>query len=170
MFPDAEKHLYDFYCLLALVDEVTSKFNGAELTIEQDDALRAAEYAGKIEEEFNACMSDDFNTALALSNLFGYFKEIKKLTAAKDEKAAAYAKQIRDTYALLGFFQKDAAAYVAARTPKEDIPAEVKAVAEERWTARLNRDWAKSDELRNKLAELGYAVKDSKTGYELTKI
>ena len=80
------------------------------------------------------------------------------MTAAKDEKAAAYAQQIRATYGLLGFFQKDAAAYVAARTPKEDIPEEVKAVAEERWTARLNRDWAKSDELRNKLAELGYAV------------
>ena len=123
-----------------------------------------------IDEEFNACMSDDFNTALALSNLFGYFKEIKKLTASKDEKAAAYAQQIRTTYALLGFFQKDAAAYVAQRAPKEEIPEEVKAVAEERWTARLNRDWAKSDELRNKLAELGYAVKDSKTGYELSKI
>ena len=50
------------------------------------------------------------------------------------------------------------------------IPAEVQAVAEERWTARTNRDWAKSDELRAKLADMGYAVKDSKTGYELTKI
>ena len=45
-----------------------------------------------------------------------------------------------------------------------------KEIAEERWTARQNRDWAKSDELRAKLTELGYAVKDSKTGYELTKI
>ena len=159
LFPEAEKHLLDFYTALAAVDALGFTAN--------EGGMSAAKF---IDDEFNACMSDDFNTALALSNLFGYFKEIKKLTAAKDEKAAAYAKQIRDTYALLGFFQKDAAAYVAARTPKEDIPAEVKAVAEERWTARLNRDWAKSDELRNKLAELGYAVKDSKTGYELTKI
>ena len=159
LFPEAEKHLLDFYTALAAVDALGFTAN--------EGGMAEAKF---IDDEFNTCMSDDFNTALALSNLFGYFKEIKKLTAAKDEKAAAYAKQIRDTYALLGFFQKDAAAYVAARTPKEDIPAEVKAVAEERWTARLNRDWAKSDELRNKLAELGYAVKDSKTGYELTKI
>ena len=159
LFPEAEKHLLDFYTALAAVDALGFTAN--------EGGMSAAKF---IDDEFNTCMSDDFNTALALSNLFGYFKEIKKLTAAKDEKAAAYAKQIRDTYALLGFFQKDAAAYVAERTPKEDIPAEVKAVAEERWTARLNRDWAKSDELRNKLAELGYAVKDSKTGYELTKI
>ena len=49
-------------------------------------------------------------------------------------------------------------------------PDEVKAVAEERWQARLDKNWAKSDELRAKLNELGYAVKDSKTGYELTKL
>ncbi|MCI5838529.1 MAG: cysteine--tRNA ligase [Christensenellaceae bacterium] len=49
-----------------------------------------------------------------------------------------------------------------------DVPAEVKAIAEERFEARKNKDWAKSDELRNKLAELGYSVKDSKDGYELS--
>ena len=176
LFPEAEKHLYDFYCLLALVDEITLKFKGAELTVEQEDALRAAEYAGKIEEEFNACMSDDFNTALALSNLFGYFKEIKKLL--NEGKTGAFfvalsaAVQIRKTYALLGLFTKNAKEYKAWYEEKnsEDIPAEVKAVAEERWAARQNRDWAKSDELRAKLADMGYAVKDSKTGYELSKI
>ena len=73
---------------------------------------------------------------------------------------------------LLGFFKKNAIEYVEWFGAKnaEDIPAEVKAIAEERWTARTNRDWAKSDELRTKLADMGYAVKDSKTGYELTKM
>ena len=49
-----------------------------------------------------------------------------------------------------------------------EVPAEVKAIAEERFEARKNKDWAKSDELRNKLSELGYNVKDSKDGYELS--
>ena len=116
-------------------------------------------------------MSDDFNTALALSNLFGYFKELKKYALAGDTKAAAYAAQLRETYGLLGFFGKNAKEYAEWFGAKnaEEIPAEVKEIAEERWTARLNRDWAKSDELREKLAGLGYSVKDSKTGYELTK-
>ena len=59
--------------------------------------------------------------------------------------------------------------YEAQNAAGDEIPADVKAVAEERWAARQNRDWAKSDELRAKLAEMGYAVKDSTTGYELTK-
>jgi len=100
---------------------------------------------------------------------------IKKLLAdGKSENyfvAFSMSVQIRKTYALLGLFQKNAAEYVAWYEEKnaEDIPADVKAVAEERWAARTNKDWAKSDKLRAKLAEMGYAVKDSKTGYELTK-
>ncbi len=158
LFPEAEKHILDFYTALAAADE-------SGLTADEG-GMSAAKY---VDDEFNACMSDDFNTALALSNLFGYFKELKKLTAAKDSKAAALAAQIRKTYALLGFFEKDAKAYVAAHTKEEEVPADVKAIAEERWAARAAKDWAKSDELRAKLAALGYAVKDSKEGYTLTK-
>ena len=176
LFPDAEGHLYAFYSLLAVIDEVIGKFKGMELTIETDDAIRAAEYAQKIEDEFNACMSDDFNTALALSNLFGYFKDVKKwLSEGKSGSyftALSAAVQIRKTYALLGLFTKNAKEYKAWYEAKNTvaIPEEVQAVAEERWAARQARDWAKSDELRAKLADMGYAVKDSKEGYELTKL
>ena len=85
--------------------------------------------------------------------------------------ALSVAVQIRKTYALLGLFVKKPKEYKAWYEEKNtvQIPAEVQAIAQERWQARLNRDWAKSDELRAKLAELGYAVKDSKEGYELTK-
>ncbi len=159
LFPEAEKHILEFYKALSAADGLNLSPNEGGMS-----AMK------RIDEEFNACMSDDFNTALALSNLFGYFKELKKLTAEKNPDAAALAAQIRATYGLLGFFQKNAQDYVAQYEKAEEIPAEVKAVAEERWTARLAKDWAKSDELRGKLTEMGYAVKDSKEGYTLTKI
>ncbi len=175
LFPEAEKHLYEFYQTLATVDKATEKLRGMELTLDADDTKRAAEFAEKIDGEFNACMGDDFNTALALSNLFGYFKEMKKLLAAGKTgdffTALAGAVQIKKTYALLGMFKKNASEYVAWYESKtaSAIPEEVTAIAEERWQARVNKDWVKSDELRAKLAEMGYTVKDSKTGYELTK-
>ena len=175
LFPDAEKHLYEFYSTLAVIDTVMDKLRGHELVLENADAISASEIATKVDSEFNACMDDDFNTALALSNLFGYFKEMKKLLSAGKSgdlfTALAYAVQIRKTYGILGLFKKNAKDYTAWYESKtvEDIPAEVKAIAEERWQARLNKDWAKSDELRAKLAQLGYTVKDSKTGYELTR-
>jgi cysteinyl-tRNA synthetase len=115
-------------------------------------------------------MSDDFNTALALSDLFGYFKEVKKLLDANDPRARKITNQIRETYALLGLFKQDPATYLKKYEKTEQFPAEVVAIAEERKAARLNKDWAKSDELRDKLKTLGYAVKDSKDGYTLSKI
>ena len=161
LFPEASKHILSFYETLAQIDALETQAN--------DGGVYETK---RIDDEFNGCMSDDFNTALALSNLFGYFKELKKMIASSPMQAKAYANQIRTTYALLGLFQEDAKEYVEkyGQDDKDDVPADVRAVAEERWTARLERNWAKSDELRNKLAEMGYAVKDSKTGYELTKM
>ena len=176
LFPEAEKHLYEFYKVLAVIEKVMWKMKGIEWQISPEELDAAAAYAEKIDGEFNACMSDDFNTALALSNLFGYFKEIKKYLAEGNSGAMfialSAALQIRKTYGLLGLFKQKAEEYVAWYEEKNasDIPAEVQAIAEERRAARANRDWAKSDELRAKLAELGYAVKDIKTGYELTKL
>ena len=176
LFPEAEKHLYEFYKVLAVIEKVMWKMKGIEWQISPEELDAAAAYAEKIDGEFNACMSDDFNTALALSNLFGYFKEIKKYLAEGNSGAMfialSAALQIRKTYGLLGLFRQKAEEYVAWYEEKNasDIPAEVQAIAEERRAARANRDWAKSDELRAKLAELGYAVKDSKTGYELNKL
>ncbi|MBQ2701801.1 MAG: cysteine--tRNA ligase [Clostridia bacterium] len=175
LFPDAEKHLYEFYSTLLTVNKVLDKLRGMELTLSNEEAIAAAEVADKVEREFNECMNDDFNTALALSNLFGYFKEMKKLLALGQSGeffvALSYAVQIRKTYSILGLFQKNAQEYVAwyESQNSESIPEEIKAIAEERWQARLDKNWAKSDELREKLSSLGYTVKDGKTGYELTK-
>ena len=160
LFPEAERQIGDFYKLLGTV-------YAANLICTPDDEAAAK----KIDDEFNACMSDDFNTALALSNLFGYAKEMKKFLASNDGKAVAYARQLQKTYSLLGVLTRKPEEYAALFAAEDTgVPAEVTAIAEERWAARQNRDWAKSDELRAKLASLGYAVKDSKTGYELTKL
>ena len=105
LFPDAEKHLYEFYSTLLTVNKVLDKLRGMELTLSNEEAIAAAEVADKVEREFNECMNDDFNTALALSNLFGYFKEMKKMLALGKSGeffvALSYAVQIRKTYSIL---------------------------------------------------------------------
>ena len=52
----------------------------------------------------------------------------------------------------------------------EEIPEEILGMLEERKEARLNKDFAKSDEIRDKLKEKGYLVIDSKEGQKLEKI
>ena len=156
LFPEAEAHLRRFYELIARAEEMFPDEKGGEESIDK---------------RFDEAMSDDFNTALALSDLFGYFKEVSRLLAERDPRARRIVNQIRATYSLLGLFKKDAKEYLAKYGEKqEEVPEEVKAVAEERKAARANKDWAKSDELREKLKALGYAVKDSKEGYTLTRL
>lgn len=156
LFPDAEKHLEGFYKIYKLAIDKGLKIQG--------------EFKA-IDDEFNSAMGDDFNTALALSNLFGYFKKAKALINAGDAVGANMLSQIRKTYSLLGLFTKTLDKFLDGekKGSSSDIPSEVKAIADERFNARLNKDWAKSDELRAKLSSLGYEVKDSKDGYELIK-
>ena len=155
LFPSAEAHVARFYSLIARAESMFPDETGKE---------------EEIDKKFDSAMEDDFNAALALADLFGYFKEVGRLLDAGDSKARRMTNQIRETYSLLGLFKQSPAAYAEKYAKKEEIPADVVAVAEERKTARAEKNWAKSDELREKLKEMGYAVKDSKDGYTLTKI
>ena len=63
-----------------------------------------------------------------------------------------------------------AAGEAATRMVVQDasaIPESIKSLAEARWQARLDKNWAESDRLRAQLAEQGWVVKDGKDGYVL---
>ncbi len=156
LFPEAEKHLTEFYAVIKAVEDKFGKGKNGNAGID-----------GK----FNADMDEDFNTALALSELYGLFKTVSAKLANGDASCADDILQIRNTYSLLGLFKKDAMAYlaeVAAKNPVE-IPEEVKALAEKRWQAKLARDWATADKLRGEIDAMGYMVKDAKDGYDIIK-
>ncbi len=156
LFPEAEKHLTEFYAVIKAVEDKFGKGKKGNAGID-----------GK----FNADMDEDFNTALALSELYGLFKNISAKLAKGDKTCADDVLQIRRTYSILGLFKKDAMAYlaeVAAKNPVE-IPEEVKALAEKRWQAKLARDWATADKLRGEIDAMGYMVKDAKDGYDIIK-
>ena len=48
-------------------------------------------------------------------------------------------------------------------------PAEVLSLAEQRITARANKNWAESDKLRDEISALGWTVQDGKDGYKLVR-
>lgn len=51
----------------------------------------------------------------------------------------------------------------------DDVPADIRDIAERRFAARRAKNWAESDALRAELAEKGWSVADSKDGYSLKK-
>jgi len=157
LFPDAEKHLCEFYKIIKAVEDAFGKTNGENKEIDLS---------------FNKAMDDDFNTALAISNLFGIFKSVRAKLNKGDKTAADDISQIRKTYSLIGLFNSDAEEFIKGveeKAGKDQIPEEVVELAKARAEARKNKDWAKSDELRDAIGALGYIVKDSKDGYELIR-
>lgn len=156
LFKEAENHILSFHKTIKAVEDKFSATSSVNT---------------EIDKEFNLCMDDDFNTAKALANLYGYFKTINQKLAANDDSALADVKAIKETYALLGLFVNDSKSvieYIENKAQK-DVPEEVKALAEERAQAKQDKNWAKADELRAKITALGFTVKDSKDGYSIEK-
>lgn len=52
---------------------------------------------------------------------------------------------------------------------KVEIPAEVKNLAEQRLQAKAEKNYALADELRNKITEMWFTIKDIPGGYEINK-
>ncbi len=116
-------------------------------------------------EKFIKVMDDDLNTADAISTIFELVAAANKTITAESNTAASVIEKtvtlIRELGGVLGIFLK-----------KEDdsLPAEVQSVLDQRAEARKQKDWATSDTLRDALAEMGYAVKDTPQGQQLTKL
>lgn len=156
LFPEAERHLYEFYKVFCEAEEAGIKIEG--------------DYP-EIDETFDRAMSDDFNTALALSDLYAFFKKIRAAVAAKDPVAGKMLSQVKKTYSLLGLFRFDPETYVKnyEKTHEEPVPENVRALAEKMQAARAAKDYALSDSIRAEILASGYAVMISKDGVSVKK-
>ena len=125
-----------------------------------DETLK--EKAAEARTKFCTAMDDDLNTPDALAAVFDLVKEINTLSAASSkaalETAAAAFDEITGVLGLLYNRKKD------------EVPAEVTALVEKRAAAKKAKDWATADAIRAQLTELGWAVKDTAQGPQLSKL
>ena len=98
-------------------------------------------------------MDEDLNTSGALNVLW-------KLMKDKDAEGKYQTIKKIDEVLGLKLLEKE----------EMKIPKEVEELAEKRELARKEKDWVLADELRDKIKELGYQIKDSKEGFDITKI
>ena len=111
----------------------------------------------EFEERFHKAINDDLNMPLAM----GVVWEVVR----NENKSPKLAELLLKFDSVLGLEISKETEIV-----EEQIPEEIQKIIEERNQARTNKDWAKSDELRDLLKEKGYEVKDTKNGTEISKI
>ncbi len=118
------------------------------------EARRLSIGKGKeIPSAFIEALEDDLNTPKALAAVWDMLK-----SGSTDEEKGAMLAQMDN---VLGLGLVDTIGHVV------EIPEEVRVMAEERQNVRQNKDWKKSDELREAMKAKGWIVEDTKDGYEL---
>ena len=108
----------------------------------------------ELKERFLECINDDLNMPKAMAVVSDVFK----YGISNEDKLAT----LLDFDKILGLNLNN--------IKKDAIPEEIVVLANDRLIARDQKDWKQSDELRDKIKELGYEVKDLDGGYEISKI
>ena len=113
---------------------------------------------------FFEAMDDDFNTPRALAVLFDLVGELNRAKADGSDKAGYYAAQLLALAGLLGLLQQSPESYLQHASDGEISAEAIEALIAERREARLAKDFARSDEIRDQLATQGVVLKDGPQG------
>jgi cysteinyl-tRNA synthetase len=108
--------------------------------------------------KFAAAMDDDLNTAAALAAIHDLVREVNIIMSSRSlssEEREAVLDAVSKFDSVLGIFGKEEDAL---------LDAEIEALIEERRQARANRDFARSDQIRDELASKGIILEDTKDG------
>jgi cysteinyl-tRNA synthetase len=109
-------------------------------------------------EGFRTAMDDDLNTAAALASLHDMVREVNTHLSSSGVTSAGKAAVLEAVAAfndVLGIFGEEST---------EMLDADIDALIVERQAARRERDFARSDEIRDELAAKGIVLEDTKDG------
>jgi cysteinyl-tRNA synthetase len=141
----------------AALDRFYQALDGVEIA---DVAIADNEYT----QRFYEAMDDDFNTPRAFAVLFEMASELNRLKAKDMPAAEQMAGQIKALAGILGLLQQEPKAFLQQGNAGEITAEQVEALIEERKSARANKDFARSDEIRDELAAAGVILKDGPEG------
>lgn len=133
--------------------------------IDLDDAAWSSE-AGQA---FISAMNDDFNTAKAVSVLFGVAGEVNRAIKADDHKAALIQARILKTLSsVLNIAQAAPSQFLQAKidgnAPDGLSDRDIAAKIAERAAAKKDKNFALADAIREELKALGIELEDGRTG------
>lgn len=107
--------------------------------------------------QFNQAMDDDFNTPIALSVLFQLSRELNKTNST------VLASTLKHLGNQLGLLQASPGSFLQTGFTQDDV-AGIEMLIAERVQARKDRNWEKSDGIRDELLSQGIELEDGAEG------
>ena len=113
-------------------------------------------------DDFIRAMEDDLNTADAISAIFEMVREINaRLQEAPSREYISCASALfEELCGVLGLLYS---------RKEEEIPADILELAEARAKARMEKDWARADALRDEINAKGFVIEETKQGTKISK-
>ncbi|MCT1403373.1 cysteine--tRNA ligase [Paenibacillus sp. p3-SID867] len=108
--------------------------------------------------EFHQKMQDDFNTPDAITAMFQWASEANQLLKEASIPAADLHEVLR------AFNEMNGVLRIVNTGTDELLDEEIEALIAERVEARKNKNWARADEIRDKLADEGIVLEDTAQG------
>ena len=144
------------------LSESATAFKRIEAFLSRAESLLGKEPEILIADEFASAMNDD----LAVPQALAFIAESMRIgnSAAEDKKVIAKtAGEIRGALSILGCDPKDAA-FKSNTSNSAAIDGLIKLALEQREAARLRKDFAAADQIRDQIASLGITVEDTANG------
>ena len=113
-------------------------------------------WSALLRDRFLAALADDFNTPAALAAVFDWVREAN---SSPGKVGDADLREMLSVLALENLLDVD----------DSPVPDTVRRIAVARESARAERDFARADQLRDELRELGWEVRDGPDGPELVR-
>jgi cysteinyl-tRNA synthetase len=111
---------------------------------------------------FKTAMDDDFNTALALSVMADVRQAINKARELGQQDDVAYLAGLLSSFGdVLGLFQQDADKFLTGDSSTDQQAEYIDSLVAERNQARTDKNWARADEIRDELMEMGIVLEDA---------
>jgi len=115
------------------------------------------EVSEQFQKKFEAAMEDDCNTADAVSAVFELVKYIN--TNVSSDHSSAYLQKLFDRLKILCDVLG-----IQLALKEEALDADIEKLIQERQAARKNKDFARADQIRDELAQMGILLKDTREG------
>jgi cysteinyl-tRNA synthetase len=109
-------------------------------------------------------MNDDFNTPILIANLFEGIRFVNLLNDKRETITSGDLELLKNTLETFTFDVLGIKNEKAANNSSEKLEGVVSMLIEMRNEARANKNWALSDEIRDRLLALGIQLKDGKDG------
>jgi cysteinyl-tRNA synthetase len=162
---EAEAGLERIRNVCVWVDERLAALRAGAPRPKGPESAKLEELVLEVTRSFDEAMDDDFNSAEAIGHVFRLVREVNRIRAEGDgspAQEAAALEKVREAFgvfdAVLGLFKG------GLPTAALEIPREVADLVEARERARREKSWGEADDLRKRLAELGFVVEDRPAG------